>query len=42
MVMKTQVFNKEENISMRGNKPGLYFIKVNQGNSNKTFKIVLE
>ncbi len=42
MVMKTQVFHKEENINMRGNKPGLYFIKVNQGNSNKTFKIVLE
>jgi uncharacterized repeat protein (TIGR03803 family) len=41
-VLKTKVYNKEENIDISGNKSGLYFIKVNQGVSNKTFKIILE
>jgi uncharacterized repeat protein (TIGR03803 family) len=40
-ILKTQVFNKEQIINLKGNQPGLYLIKVTQGTSNTTFKIVL-
>ncbi len=42
IVLKTQVFNKEENINLKGKIPGLYFIKVDQGTTTNKFKIVLK
>jgi hypothetical protein len=41
VIFKSLAVNKEENLNLKGNPTGLYFIKVDQKIS-KTFKIVLE
>jgi hypothetical protein len=42
MISKIQPKDNEQFINLKGNKPGLYFIKIDQLGAVKTFKLILE